>query len=105
MQQKSPQELPGRNGHRLLRLPTGVVFPAKCDLSVLKRNQPLVGNRHAVRVVRQILEHHVGSAERLLGVDHPVLADSHVQQMLERRRLGTRCKLAVKRQLAGLKSL
>ena len=40
---------------------------------VIDADDALVGDGHAVRVARQIVQHHLGSGQRCLGVDHPVV--------------------------------
>ena len=33
----------------------------------------LVGNRHPVRVAAEVVQHRLSAAQRLLGIDHPVV--------------------------------
>src|SRR3954447_21848139 len=49
----------------------GVVFPAKADLLVLEREQPMVGNRHPMRIAPQITKDCERAAEGSFGVDDP----------------------------------
>ena len=43
------------------------------DLTVLDRKDALVGQRDAVGVAAEVIKHGLWRAERLFGVDHPVL--------------------------------
>ena len=43
------------------------------DLTVLDRKDALVGQRHAVGIAAEVIEHGLWRTERLFGVDHPAL--------------------------------
>jgi hypothetical protein len=51
------------------------VAPTKGDLVVVKRDQAMVGDGHAMGVAAQILEHVFGATEGWFAVDHPVLVE------------------------------
>jgi len=70
------------------------VAPAKAHLSVLKADEPSVGDGDPMRVAGQILQHMLGSAERRLGVDHPLLTSQASKQKVEGVRGGERSQLA-----------
>jgi hypothetical protein len=73
---EATQELLRRQRHCLdatRRRRIGVVAVAERHLAVLEPQQPMVADRHPVRVAGQVLEHALGTAERRLGVDHPFL--------------------------------
>lgn len=72
--QESAQELICRNGNNLLLTAVRIVFPAKRDSIVLKRNQSMVGDGDAVRIASEIVQNMLGTAEGWLGVDDPILA-------------------------------
>jgi hypothetical protein len=72
--QESAQKLICRNGHNLLLTAVRIVFPAKRDSIVLKRNQSMVGDGDAVRIASEIVQNMLGTAEGWLGVDDPILA-------------------------------
>ena len=48
-----------------------VVLPAEGDAALIEGDEPGVGDRHAVRVARQIGQHRLGPGEGALGVDDP----------------------------------
>ncbi len=73
VQQEAAHELVGAERHGLVaRLPrAAVVLPAEGDATFVKREQPLVGDRHSVRVAGQIGEHRGWAGKRALGMDDP----------------------------------
>ena len=71
MQQEAAEEFYGVEGPRAQPVATLVVLVAKAHLAVFEGEQPLLGDRHAMRITGQILQTCVG-AEGLLRVDHPV---------------------------------
>lgn len=56
-----------------LRTITAIILEPEGDASFVERNQPPVGDRHAVGVTRQIGEHRFWASERWLGVHDPAL--------------------------------
>ena len=83
VQQEPPQELVRREGHLALLVAVRVILPSESDLIVLKADQAVVGDGHAVRVAGQIVKHVIWSAEGWLGVNHPVLAKQRPQEGVE----------------------
>ena len=72
MQQEATREFRRVQSHDLgLRL-LAVVLPGEVDVTVGEVQQPVVGDRHPMRVAAEVREHLLGPAERLLRVDHPV---------------------------------
>jgi hypothetical protein len=63
-----------------------VVLVAKGDGVVIDGHEPMVGDRDAVGVAGQILEHRVGALERGLGIDDPFGATCLLEKAAERRR-------------------
>ena len=55
-----------------------IVLPAKAHVTILKRNQALVGDRHAMDITRQVLQDLVRSTKGWLGVNHPLALDNPV---------------------------
>ena len=49
-----------------------IIFPLEADAPVFERTQAMVGDRDAMRVASQILEHAARPAEGRLDVHHPV---------------------------------
>jgi hypothetical protein len=52
-----------------------IVFPAKGDSIILKRNQSMVGNGDPVRIASEIVQNTLGTSEGWLGIDDPVLVE------------------------------
>src|SRR5271170_2229015 len=83
VQQEAAQELMSGNGHNLLLAAVGIVAPAKRDAIVLKGYKAMVGNGDAMGIACQVVENMFGTAERWLGVDHPVLPRELLEEMAE----------------------
>src|SRR6202034_1736888 len=88
---ETPQELFRRQRQRLGATARGVVLGTERDFAVLEREQPLIADRHPVRVAGQILENTLGASKWRLGVNHPILLTQWRQPGGERRRLCQRC--------------
>ena len=71
-----------------------VVLPAEGDAALVHREQPAVGDGHAVRVARQVGQHRLRPGERPLGVDHPLALAQRREPGLEglRRRPAPRAR-------------
>src|SRR6266571_8475348 len=61
--QEAAQELICGDRHDLLLAAVRIVFPAKRDAVILKRNQSMVGDGDAVRIASEIVQNMVGTAE------------------------------------------
>jgi hypothetical protein len=68
MQQKAANELVGREAHNPTASLAAIVLVRESDIIVAGCGQPRIGDRGAVRIVREIGEHLLGAAERRLGV-------------------------------------
>ena len=75
MQQESAQEFIQRQSHQLLFIVVGRVAPAKGDLFIRERDEPMVGDGYAMSVTAQIMEHMLWPPEGTIGVDHPVVSE------------------------------
>src|SRR5262249_3159701 len=62
----------------------GIVFPEERPLAVGDINQPMIGDRHTMRVPRQVMQHVLGSTEGTLGVDHPVFSKQRAEKGMKR---------------------
>ena len=82
-----------------------IVFPVEADAAVFQSAKTVVGNGHAMRVTRQILEHAAGSAEGRLDVNDPFELSGCFTQGLERLRLYQVAQFAGEAELAFAKSL
>ena len=49
-----------------------VVFVAETDRFIIEADEAVIGDRHAVGVAAEVVEHLCGSGEGAFGVDHPV---------------------------------
>ena len=74
VQQESTQELIERYRQQLLFIVVSRVAPAKGDLFIGERDEPMVRDRYAMSVTAQIMEHMLGPPEGTFRVDHPVLS-------------------------------
>src|SRR6185437_12656271 len=95
VEKEAPDELSSLESHGAASVVVPRVAPAKAHLAVLDAYQPSVRDGNPVRVACQILQHMLGSAERRLGVDHPLLTSQASEQRVE----GARCREC--NQLAG----
>jgi len=77
----------------LLATTLAIDSDAKGHLVIVDRDDTLVGDRHAVGVAAQILEHLGRTAEGLLGIHHPVM-DIQLALQLAPSRVGERGVLA-----------
>lgn len=71
VEQESPDEVLGGERHDLLLIVISIVSPVETDLPVFHTHDPMVGNRHPVRVAPDVFHHLLGSGEGRLGVDDP----------------------------------
>src|ERR1035437_8401498 len=85
--------------HLSFLVAVGVDLPAEGDLGVLKAQQPVIGNRHAMGIASQIMQHVYGTAERLLGIDHPHVAMERPQILGERAWLRHRLERTMETEL------
>ena len=105
MQQEPADELVRTEGHRLGHAARSVVFPGEADFAVGERKQPAVGHGDAVSVAAEISQHLLGSAERCLGVDHPIEAPKFAETARERLWFGKVDELAEEPRLAGVEGV
>ena len=84
MEQEPSQKFLGTYGHQSLLTLVGVIFPSKGNLAIGNVDDPVVGNRYAMRIAGQIVEDMFGSSEWPFGVDHPVVAKQQSQKLIER---------------------
>ena len=85
--EKAADKLFGGQRHFALLAAMGIVFPAKGDLPVLHADEPVVGDGYAVGVARQVVQHVFWSAERLLHVNHPLVAVKRTEELCKATRL------------------
>jgi hypothetical protein len=83
VQQESPQEFVGSEGHLPLLVPVSVVFPTERHLAILEGNQAMVGDGDAMGVTGQVVQNIFGPAEGRLGVNDPVVTKQGAEQRTE----------------------
>jgi len=52
----------------------GVILPPERNPIILKSNEAVIRDGHAMGVAAEVTDNVLGSAERRFGIDHPVLA-------------------------------
>ena len=71
MQEKTSNELLGRQRHGLMSIVVPVILPVKTNLIVVDVNQAIVGKGNAMGIAADVVEHLSRPAERRFGVDDP----------------------------------
>jgi len=87
MEQEASQELIYTKSHEPLLVAVGGIAPAEGDVAIGECDQPGVRDGDAMGVGAKITQHMFRSAEGLLGVDDPVVAEQHPQPGSEGARL------------------
>jgi hypothetical protein len=77
----------------------GVVLPSKADAAVVHRQEAMIGNGHTMGVASQVLEDVIRAAERLFGVDHPILPKESAHERGEGFLLRQRLALSIEAKL------
>src|SRR5215213_8110023 len=72
VQQETPNELIGRQGHHLALAVMPVITPAEADLLACHVGQPAVRDGDAVRIATEIGQDRRGAGKGALGIDHPL---------------------------------
>ena len=80
VEQETAQELLRRERHVFVLISVGIILPAESNLVMLESHEAMVGDGHAMGVAGEIAEHMMGTAERWLGVDDPVLTEQGTQE-------------------------
>jgi hypothetical protein len=68
------EEFVGTDRHRARRAAVCIVLPPKRDLVVGDVDDPMIRDRDAVRVTRQVVQDMRWTAERRSGVDDPIVS-------------------------------
>ena len=72
VQQETPDEFPGAQGHRFDLITSAIVFPLEPDLIVFDVKQPVIRDGDAMSIAAHVIEHLLGSGERSFGIDNPI---------------------------------
>src|SRR5512139_2410143 len=102
VEQKATDELVGGERHHLAPVVGAIVLPAETDTAILAGEQTAVGDRDAMGVAPQIVEHLLRSGERTFGIDDPFEIAQRRQMAGERRRFAQAGESAEELQLAAL---
>ena len=69
MEQKAADEFVGIKGHDLFSVVIFSIPVTEGDFSVVGRENPIIGERHAVGVAAEVVENLGGRSERFFGID------------------------------------
>ncbi len=107
MQQEPAHELGRLQRHGLVTRPSpgAVILPAERDAALVHGDEALVGNRHPVRIARQIRQYRRRLGERALSIDHPLALAQRRAPVGEGCRIGQRGVFAEELQLAAVMGL
>src|ERR1700690_256104 len=83
MQQETAEKFVSGKGHLSFLATVRVVFPAERDPAALERPQPMIGDRDPMGVPCQVMQHVLGTSERALGVDDPVVLEQLAAEAAE----------------------
>src|SRR5262250_3804595 len=72
VQEESPDEFVGREGHGFLLIVVAIVPPTEFHLTVFDVDDPMVGNGYPMGVAANVIHHLLWSGEGRLGVDDPL---------------------------------
>src|ERR1035441_1442545 len=84
VQKKAAQKFLDGQRHQALLVFVGRVAPTEGDAALGQRDQSVIGDRYAMGVTAQIAQCLFGSAERTLGIDHPIGAEQRAEPGGER---------------------
>src|SRR5262249_48500553 len=79
------QKLAGVERHRPVAVAMGIVCPAQRHLPVLECQQAAIGDRHALGIAREILQHRPRAAAGWFRIPHPVRGPKGMQELLPPR--------------------
>jgi len=79
MEQEASQELIYSQSHEPLLVAMRGITPAEGDVAIGESDQPGVRDGDAMGVCAEIMQHMFWSAEGLLGIDNPVVAEQRPQ--------------------------
>ena len=83
VKKEAPYELSSLESHHAASVVVPRVAPAKAHVLVLDACEPSIRDGNPMRVACQILQHMLGSSERRLGVNHPLLLSQTSEQRVE----------------------
>jgi hypothetical protein len=75
--QKAADELQRRQGHGLPAMVLGILI-AEADVAVLDRENPAIGQRDAVDIPAQVIQHRLRALQGRFAVDDPTFGPSRL---------------------------
>jgi hypothetical protein len=100
VEEKTPEKLSGRDGHQPLLVLVSRVAPPERDLSVIDRDEPVVRDRHPVRVAPEVAQHVLSSAKGPFAVDNPLFVVCLPDQLPEDLQAAERLQRTVEAELS-----
>ena len=82
VKQEAPNKFLRVQRHRFYLIPACIVAPKEHNLSILQRQDPLVGDCHAIRIAAKIRKHLIRASKRRLAVNHLLLRIATIEQFL-----------------------
>ena len=73
VQEESPDELLGREGHFAFLVAMSIVPPTKSDVIAVKRNQSVIGDGHTMGVAPEVAENLFRTTKGRLGINDPLV--------------------------------
>lgn len=73
MKQEAADEFLGLKGEGLFSISIFAISIAQEDFSVFDFKDAVIGQSHAVGVATEVIQDSLWGAERLFGIDHPIL--------------------------------
>ena len=83
VKQEAANEFMGIEGHGLFSVVIFSIPVTEGDFSVVGRENPIIGERHAVGVATEVVEDMDGRSERFFGIDDPGFFSQGVEEELE----------------------
>jgi hypothetical protein len=105
VEEESPEEFHGIEGHGALLVALSVVLPGEADVAVLEGEEALVGDRDPVGVTGEIFENLMRTPKGWFGIDNPVPLPKGSQKPFPVVRVGEGLQLSVEGQRPFLESL
>ena len=79
VEEKAADEFLRGKGHRFLLAVVPIVLVSEADLTGFDVQQAIVGDRDAMGVAADVIQHLFGSGEGSLGIDHPLCLFQRLQ--------------------------
>ena len=83
MKEESSDELGGLQSHDLLFITVSIITPSERNLAILNLQDAVIADGDPVGISAQILKDSLGTAERRLAIDNPLLIVERTSESLE----------------------